>query len=281
MRMTEDIAIVWIRDGVLIDRMPENAVAFALASLQHIPLNLRKDIGMEDLINWGFEKSGVSAAEKMRLFNVEKQDVISDIANAATYYTALVIGVENLLKYFDGSVELLRDLHQIGAKHYITSAVDQEVLDQWRETEQGKVVSDYLCEILGSRSGFQKGRDHFVYIQSKGATRIYYIADAVSEIRSGSECQDCGVLLVGFANVITGERVVEAFERFRKAEPRIDATPLYPVEISAIDPDRLLLPDVSKLQSDLTQAGARVVVSGSKKDIMRNLSNYFIREEIY
>src|SRR3989338_2201378 len=101
--MTEDIAIVWIKDGVLVDRMPENAVAFAFASLQHIPPHLRGDICIEDLINWGFEKSGVSAAEKMRLFNMERQDVIRDIDNAAAYYTALAVEVEGSLRYFDGS----------------------------------------------------------------------------------------------------------------------------------------------------------------------------------
>ena len=278
--MPKDIAIVWIRDGVLIDRMPENAVAFALASLQHIPPNLRGDICIEDLINWGFEKSGASAAEKMRLFNIKRWGIIKNIADAAAHYNTLVTGVEGSLKYFYGAVELLEDLSQIGAKHYITSAVDQEVLDRWRETKQGKVVSGYLCEILGSRFGFQKGRDHFAYIQSQGATRIYYIADAVSEILSGCKCQDCGVVLVGFANIITGERVVEAFERLRKTEPGIDAAPLYPVETPSINPDRLLLPDVSKLQSDLTQAGAREVISGNKQGIMRNLRNYFVREGI-
>ena len=45
--MTEDIAIVWIRDGILVDRMPENAVAFALSSLQHIPPDGRRDICMK------------------------------------------------------------------------------------------------------------------------------------------------------------------------------------------------------------------------------------------
>jgi phosphoglycolate phosphatase-like HAD superfamily hydrolase len=256
--MTEDIAVVWIRDGVLIDRMPENAVAFALASFQHIPPDLRRDISIEDLINWGFEKSGVSAAEKMQLFNAERQDVIRGVDNAAAYYTTLTIGVESSLHYFNGSVELLRDLHQSGVRHYITSAIAQEVLDLWRETEQGRHISDYLCEILGSRSGFQKGRDHFAYVQSQGAARIYYVADAVREIQSGRECQDYGVVPVGFANVITGERVVAAFEKLRKVMSGIDNQPLYPAEISTINPDRLLLPDVFRLESDLTQAGAGI-----------------------
>ncbi|MBI2665720.1 HAD family hydrolase [Candidatus Woesearchaeota archaeon] len=278
--MTEDITIVWIRDGVLVDRMPENAVAFALSSLQHIPPDLRGDICIEDLINWGFEKSGVSVAEKMRLFNVERQDVIENIDDAAAYYTMLSIGVESSLKYFDGSVELLRNLRQRGIRHYISSAVDQEVLDRWRETAQGKVISDYLCEILGSRSGFQKGRDHFAYIQSQGATKIYYIADAVSEIRTGNECRDCGVVPVGFANVITGKRVVEAFEKLRKATPGVDTTPLYPMEISTIDSDRLALPEVSKLESGLIQAGARKIISSNKQNIMLNLKDYFVSDGI-
>ena len=278
--MTEDIAIVWIKDGVLVDRMPENAVAFALSSLQHIPPDGRRDICIEDLINWGFKKSGVSVAEKMRLFNVERQDVIENIGDAAAYYTLLTIEVESSLKYFDGSVELLGHLSQRGIKHYITSAIDQEVLYRWRETEQGKVISDYLWEILGSRSGFQKGRDHFAYIQSQGATKIYYIADAVSEIRAGNECQDCGVVPVGFANVITGKRVVEAFERLRKAAPGVDIAPLYPIEISAIDPDRLALPDVSGLESGLIQAGARKIISGDKQKIMLSLKDYFVSNGI-
>lgn len=279
--MTDDIAFVWIRDGVLIDRMPENAVAFALASMQHIPPSLRGDICLEDLINWGFKKSGISAAEKMQLFNLEKQDIIRDIADAAAYYTALVIAVEGSFEYFDGAVELLRDLKERGVKHYITSAVDQEVLDRWRQTEQGKVVSGYLSEILGNRPGFQKGRDHFAYIQSQGATKIYYVADAVGEIRTGSECQDYGVVPIGFANIITAERVALAFERLRTVQLGLDAAPLYPMELLSIHPDELVLPSAGKLESDLTQAGARKVITGSKQDLMQNLINYFVREGIF
>lgn len=278
--MTEDIAVVWIRDGVLVDRMPENAVAFALSSLQHIPPNLRDAICVEDLINWGFEKSGVSAAEKMILFNEEREGAIKNIAKAAEYYSALILGVENSLEYFEGSVGLLEELTNRGVRHYITSAVSQEVLDRWRQSQQGRIISGYLYEILGSRSGFQKGRDHFAYIQSRGAKRIYYVADAIREIQTGNECKDCGVIPLGFANVITSERVVEAFKRLRKPEPEDGVTPLYPIEISDINPSKLSLPDASKLESDLAQAGAREVVIGSKGNIMRNLRDYFARKGI-
>src|SRR3989338_6227622 len=135
--MKENIAIVWIRDGVLVDRMPENAVAFALASLQNIHPDLKGDICIEDMINWAFEKSGVSAAEKMRLFNEKKVDIIRDIPNAEVYYNALVSEVEGSLEYFDGSVELLSDLKKRGAKNYITSTIAQEILDRWIQTTQG------------------------------------------------------------------------------------------------------------------------------------------------
>ena len=66
--MTEDTAVVWIRDGVLVDRMPENAVAFAIASWRYTHPDLREDLCIEDLINWGFEKSGVSISRSFSNF---------------------------------------------------------------------------------------------------------------------------------------------------------------------------------------------------------------------
>jgi len=270
--MTEDTAVVWIRDGVLVDRMPENAVAFAIASWRYTHPDLREDLCIEDLINWGFEKSGVSAAEKMQLFNLERREIVTNIIDAAAYYTALV-------EYFDGSVELLRDLQAAGVKNYITSAVNPRVLDKWRDG-QGKVISGYLSKILGSCSGFQKGRDHFAYIQNQGAAKIYYIADGEMEIRTGNNCENCGVVPVGFAHVINSERAVEAFDRLIKVEQSIGVASPYPIKIHCIHPEKLVLPDAVKLESNLAQAGAKVVIGGTKQELMENLRNYFVREKI-
>jgi hypothetical protein len=60
------------------------------------------------------------------------------------------------------------------------------------------VAQDQLAEILGRRPSFCKGRDHFKYVsdwlsgtvsqpEPELVKTIYYVADAVSEIKQGRE----------------------------------------------------------------------------------------------
>lgn len=275
--MEAKIAVVWIRDGVLVDRMPENAVAFAIASWQHIPPKLREGICIEDLINYGFYKSGVSAAEKMRMFYSEHGNLVADVTCAFDHYAALAVCVGQSVSYFAGAVELLRDLNIKGINNYITSAVDQDVLDCWRQSAKGIQISGHLTEILGKRPGFSKGNEHFDYIRKQGATRIYYVADAICEIQTGTACK---VYPIGFANVITPQRVVDAFKRVREIDQIFGADISYGPAISDIDPSRLILPDAMQLEMNLKDAGARSVVGGGKESIMSNLRDYLAREGI-
>jgi phosphoglycolate phosphatase-like HAD superfamily hydrolase len=273
----QNIAIAWIRDGVLIDRMPENAAAFAVASLQHIYPENRKRISIEELIGWAFEQSGVSAEEKMIRFNEQRGGTLINVAAAEPYYSALSAAVEASLEYFDGAVELLRDLHEHGASHYITSAIRQETLDEWARGTQGREVSGYLREILGKRQDFAKGRSHFSHIRGHGAPRIYYVADAIREIIAGRECGDLGVIPVGFSSYTSEERLMRAFENVMRAEAAAGMVPLYRMNLKIPEISRVIIPPVSELSNAL--AGNALVV-GTRGTIMGRLREYFVQQGV-
>ena len=135
------IAVMWIRDGVLVDRMHINPVAFAFAVWAFTDPERRTNTTLEGLINFGFEKSGLSCADKMRLYNSERENVLMDVDAAAGYYNLLAAEAAASADYFNGAVELLRDLHEAEVQNFITSAVEQQVLDAWKSTEQGRMIS--------------------------------------------------------------------------------------------------------------------------------------------
>ncbi len=72
-------AILWIRDGVLVDRMHINPVAFAFAVWVFSNPKKRLNTTLEGLINFGFEKSGFACADKMQMYNSECHDILTDV----------------------------------------------------------------------------------------------------------------------------------------------------------------------------------------------------------
>lgn len=209
--MDSNTAILWIRDGVLVDRMHINPVAFAFVAWRFSsPRRRSKVTTPATLINFAFEKSGFSCREKLQKYNAERENIVEDIDGAANYYNVLATEAAASADYFPGTEDLLRDLHRAGAQNFITSAVEQEVLDAWHMSPAGKRIAPYLKEILGNRPHFAKGRDHFEYVYSRlGNRNIYYVADATSEIKTGREfSQTHHVVPVGFGYEITIERVL-------------------------------------------------------------------------
>ncbi|MBX9669764.1 MAG: hypothetical protein K2X93_19225 [Candidatus Obscuribacterales bacterium] len=271
-------AVFWIRDGVLVDRMHINPVAFAFSTFAFAPIEKRKNSLLEELINFGFEKSGYSCADKIRLYNVERAHLVDNIDNAAAFYNAVATEAALSTDYFPGVEELVSDLTEAGCHNFITSAVEQEVLNAWSRSEQGQRIARSLKEILGQRDGFTKGRDHFAYVSEKhGAERIFYVADAVLEIQTGNgHSSEFNITPVGFGNVITVERVMEAVCIASNAASACDASKVpYPISFPSVDEKKIQLPDSETISSSLTAAGAHTVVSGTKDSIMEDLRNYF------
>jgi phosphoglycolate phosphatase-like HAD superfamily hydrolase len=273
-------AVLWIRDGVLVDRMHINPVAFAFAVwVFSAPERCRKTT-LEGLINFGFEKSGFSCAEKMQLYNSECENVLSDVQTAAGYYNVLASQAATEAEYFTGIIELLRDLQSAGIQNFITSAVEQDVLDAWSHNQQGSMIAPYLKEILGKRHNFSKGQSHFQYVsQDLGCENIYYVADATAEIQSGTAYSEkYNITPVGFGNVITVGRVMEAIKLVSQAiiVCGVDKIPM-PISAQQIQVDgaKISLPDERGIEIALCQAGAISVVTGSSDTIVQNLRGYF------
>ena len=262
-------AVTWIRDGTLIDRMPENAVAFALAVRQALVNKGKlKGVELETLVNWAFEHSGVSAVEKMTLFNAANSGHIEDIEEAGRHYATLAEKAGGEAAYFGGVVDLIQELVENHVKIYITSAVRQEILEAWGQTTQGQKVAPYL-ELLGDGYKGKKSEGHFKYIQAQGATQIYSVADARSEIQAAAAF---GNHPIGFANVITSQRIEEAYHRMKslanehwKLPPNLRLKQLRP-------------PTDTKLLTTLSLAGAKTVVRGSRNSIVSSLRGYFKEE---
>lgn len=273
-------AVFWIRDGVLVDRMHINPVAFAFATWLYAHPQRRTKTSCESLINFGFASSGLSCADKIRLFNRQCVDIVSDIDAASDYYNLLATEAALGAHYFDGAIDLLRDLHLSGAKNFITSAVEQTVLDSWSLTEPGQMIAPYLTEILGKRPGLTKGREHFEYALSQyDCSKIYYVADATAEIISAKEYARTGnITALGFAHVITVERVMHAVDGVLQAASKCKPDlPTFEPDLAAIkvDSSKLVLSGQDEIVSALSEAGAEVVVSGSCQKIMTKLHGYF------
>lgn len=273
-------AVFWIRDGVLVDRMHINPVAFAFASWVFSNPERRPNTTLEGLINFAFEKSGLSCADKMRLYNSEREEILTDVETAASYYNLLASEAASTAKYFPGAVELLADLQSAGVKNFITSAVEQGVLDTWSDSRQGLMIAAYLSETLGKRHNFSKGRDHFEYVwRSLDNAKIYYVADATAEILSGKESSKAyNIEPIGFGNVITVDHVLEAIKTVSQAliVCGIDIIP-FPIAAQEIQVDgaKISLPTEHEIESALYKAGAESVVTGSKERIIQNLRAYF------
>jgi phosphoglycolate phosphatase-like HAD superfamily hydrolase len=268
----QSTAVLWIRDGVLVDRMHINPSAFAVASYAFMSPEGRAVVSLHRLINFAFEKSGFSCAEKMQAFNTETgRELISDIGGAAQFYNELATKAARHASYFPGAIELLRDLHRSGVANYITSAVEQSVMDSWRDGTQGAQVAPYIEEILAKRSGFCKGRDHFAYV-SQPRTHIIYVADAVSEIATGAQCaNEFDITTIGFCNVITPERAVEGFQVVMNAFAETQQSTCIAHDELGIDAKNLRLPDGDEIVTSLNEAGATYLVSGTTDTIYQNL----------
>jgi phosphoglycolate phosphatase-like HAD superfamily hydrolase len=266
-------ATMWIKDGVLINRMPVNAVAFAVAYLSFVPPGKNDDISVEELINFGFKASGISCAEKMQLFNSQVRPAVADVQSAAGFYNDLASAAARSSKYFTGAVDLLADLQAARGKNFITSAVEQDVLDLWRMTPQGQQVSRYMTEMLGARPRFLKGRDHFKHVfEAVNGAPIYYIADAVSELKTASaHAIHYNIVPIGFGFEISAAQVKNAGTLVQQALLEVKTeTPRQIIDV-AIDTDKLVLPAKQELLAGLKAAGACFIVSGSHESIYKQL----------
>lgn len=273
-------AVLWIRDGVLVDRMHINPVAFAFAVWVFSAPERRSETTLEGLVNFGFEKSGLSCADKMRLYNRERECIMVDVETAASYYNLLATEAASSTSYFNGAPELLRDLQNSGVQNFITSAVEQEVLDSWGHSQQGRKIAPYLREILGKRNQFSKGRDHFEYVsRNLGIKKIYYVADATAEIHSGKEfSENFNIVPIGFGNVITADRILEAVKLVSQAAsvcPIDKGSCRSSVQEAQVDSDKIRLFAKHEIEMTLIEAGAESVVTGTREDIMQNLRRYF------
>ncbi|MCC6980567.1 MAG: hypothetical protein IT343_19770 [Candidatus Melainabacteria bacterium] len=275
-------AIMWIRDGVLVNRMHLNPVAFAFAYWLFTPPEKRARMTIERLINFGFTKSGFSCADKMFLFNQENDDALANVDGAAAFYNEIATKAAESCNYFDGAIELVSDLHKAGAYSYITSAVEQEVLDKWARSEQGKLVSPNLMEILGRRPNFFKGTDHFEYVaDTVKPDCIYYVADAVSELLTVlANKERFQIVSIGFSYCIDRPQVMEAVGLVKKtlAEFPQEEIP-YPDDVT-VDESRLRVPEEYQLAEALSSAGADHVVGGDSHEIFANLRRYFVERGV-
>lgn len=269
---------MWIRDGVLVDRMHINPVAFAfVAWVFSSPRRRSINTNPSSLINFAFEKSGVSCREKLQMYNAERENIVENLDAAAGYYNALASEAASNAEFFPGAEDLLRDLQLAGAQNFITSAVEQEVLDSWSLSKSGKRISPYLKEILGKRQNFAKGRDHFEYVRKIGNRAIYYVADAKSEIKTGKEFSTShNVVPVGFGYEITVEAVLAATDLVLQAASTCASSdvPKFNCEFK-VNAAEIRLPSEREIAAALGDAGAATVISGKRDNIMANLRRFF------
>ncbi|MBS2010927.1 MAG: hypothetical protein JST01_28000 [Cyanobacteria bacterium SZAS TMP-1] len=277
-------AVTWIRDGVLVDRMHVNPVAFAVAFWRYTPPAERVSVGMEQLINFGFAKSGLSCGEKIQLFNaecgVDPAAISMDIAAAVAFYNELSTRMARSCTYFNGAVPLVKSLHERGVLNFIISAVEQQVLDIWAQVGAGQEISPFLTEILGKRPNFLKRRDHFEYIQKKTDDGVnYFVADAPSEIAMAADLsRTLNIMPIGFAHAVDRERVVDALGLARTLcdEHHDDwlVVPPYDLgDLSDLAANLIYLPDPGQLVAALQDAGAAVVVAGDAEAIMSGVAS--------
>ena len=286
-------AAVWIRDGVLIDRMPLNALAFAYCYqailLKQIHTNphhtgLRTIPSISTLTNFALAKSGISCADKAGAFGDSAMD--DDTANqVASLYNQLCAVAGSQCQYFPGAVELLKDLQQAGVHNFISSALEQEVLDHWLTSEQGLALAPHLAEVLGKREAFAKGKEHFAHVakltRRQTPQPILYVADARQEILQAKSCQTSfNLFIVGFAHCLKKEKFARADELILtsiKGHRHLIESPLGVYlnnEAGRADKQGALL-DLNILElpaeSGLANAGADLLVEGAGSEIFNLL----------
>jgi phosphoglycolate phosphatase-like HAD superfamily hydrolase len=287
------LAILWIRDGVLVERMHVNPVAFAFAALSFAEEHANTP-AIEELIQFAFEKSGVSFAEKLQLYHQEVRPLVNRIEPAAKFYNLLATEAAKSCRPFPGAVELLAELKAHGTHNFITSAVEQDVIDTWASSSDGEPLAQQFTEVLGRRTNFSKGRDHFAYVFEKyKPEQIYLIADAPAEIKTGRElASEFPSFNVGFANLIDRAKVADGYTLVRKAWSTRNlrsATVLGGSDDDSnrtgshagwkpplrVQLDRLNLPDTDEIVKDLIDSGADAIVTGDSSVLYRNLRGIF------
>jgi hypothetical protein len=270
------VSVMWIRDGVLVNRMHVNPVAFAVSYLVFTPPQ-QHCFSLEALINFGFEKSGLSCAEKMKFFNSECGGTLEDIEAAARFYNVLATKSAKSCTYFKGAVQVLQELHHLRFRNYITSAVEQEVLDSWAGSAQGQSIKPYLTEILGKRPGFLKGADHFEYVANNNKNGIiYYVADAKSEIEVAKNFSErYNIVPIGFGYATQRQQVLIALELVQAALSTLADNVPYPSTELFLNPEFIRLPRALDIQQTLLSAGARFVITGGADEVMGCLRTFF------
>jgi|GEM_PF-1607322 len=305
----KQVAVMWIRDGVLINRMPINAVAFAYAYFLSAPIAEQDSLNVNILVNFAFAQSGISCLEKMTLWR-SRQDVTDlDLEAAERLYNALATEAACSTSYFDGAIETLSWLKTCRASNFITSAVEQEVLDAWAYSPQGRQIcsrSGPISEILGRRPNFCKGRDHFKYVsewltktayqpESELIKTIYYVADAVSEIKQGREFSaEFSIVPIGFAHHIDSAQVLAAASLVKASLEKLLASGVVSLASSSssssssssltdrlsLDERQLELPSAEALEASLRQAGATHVVRNFD-ELRSSLDPQFATRRLY
>ncbi len=86
----KQVAVMWIRDGVLINRMPINAVAFAYAYFLSAPAAEQDSLNVNSLVNFAFAQSGISCLEKMTLWRSSQDPTDLDLEAAVRLYNCLL-----------------------------------------------------------------------------------------------------------------------------------------------------------------------------------------------
>ncbi|MBI2810362.1 MAG: hypothetical protein HYX67_06000 [Candidatus Melainabacteria bacterium] len=274
---------MWIRDGVLIDRMHINAVAFAYAVQLSSNQTTEPKASLSKLIYFAFEKSGLSCAEKVALYNAECQSIVP-VESAVQLYNAIATDAANEAHYFDGAIELLNDLKSGGNANMITSALEQELLDSWVVGSQGRHIAGCLDAVLGKRGDFTKGRAHFQYVSKLGYQTIYYVADAVFEISTSANlAREFNIVPIGFGNEITRATVFEAVQivsaTVRRLTEELNLSERGGRMVESLTKDldywNTTLVDPKTDPKLLADAGAAVVVEGDKGTLMLQLRQYF------
>jgi hypothetical protein len=266
-------------------------VAFAYAYFLSAPAAEQESLNVNNLVNFAFAQSGISCLEKMTLWRSSLNATVHsidelvapdfDFEAAVRLYNALATAAASSVSYFDGAIETLTWLKTCRASNFITSAVEQEVLDAWAQSPQGRLIcsqSGPVTEILGRRPNFCKGRDHFQYVsdwltktsyrpESELIKTIYYVADAVSEIKQGREFSaEFSIVPIGFAHHIDSAHVLAAASLVKASLEKLLASGVVSLDSSSLverlslDERQLELPSAAALEASLRQAGAAHVV---------------------
>lgn len=278
-------AVAWIRDGVLVDRMAENAIIFALSCHSQLSGRFKGSLSMnlERLVQWFFDNSGVSVRRKLEKLNKlnKKEPVVSGVEEAIESYHTLSRILDSELYTFEGAIELLRDLAQSGIRSYISSAIGQDELDEWARTNAGRQISPYST-LLGDKGNCKKGKGHFKHMHFQGTHTVYYVADAIKEVHMAARIKGKRniptINIVGFGNVITPERVDLAWTRVCEYIRRGRYVPLISATRKAFDTNYLTLPTAHLLADKLVNVGASVIITGTQETIMPNLRHYFVEQ---